>query len=187
MAVCEIVVWPDSRLREKSREVAEVTDEVRALYRDLSDTMYAHNGLGIAAIQIGEPVQMFIVEPRLAGGEEAKGPVAFINPELVEVGEETERAEEGCLSFPDIYVPVERAFRAKLRAIDIDGKPFEVEGEGLLARCLLHENDHLSGKLIIDYVGPLKRQMIKRKLKRTTAQQSKEAEASSDDDVAARR
>jgi peptide deformylase len=82
------------------------------------------------------------------------------------LGEELETADEGCLSFPGIYVPIERAFRSKIRALGIDGKPFELEGEALLARAMQHENDHLTGKLMVDFVGPLKKQMIKRKLKR---------------------
>jgi peptide deformylase len=166
MPVREVVVWPDPRLREKSQDIPQITDEVRALYADLVDTMYADNGLGIAAIQIGVPQRIFLVEPRLAGLTENDPPVAFINPEVVWTSDETEKCEEGCLSFPGIYVPVERPRRARLRATNLAGEPFEMEGEGLLARCMLHENDHLTGKVLVDFVGPLKRQMIKRKLKR---------------------
>ena len=166
MPVREVVVWPDPRLREKSRDVAEITDEIRSLYTDLVDTMYAENGLGIAAIQIGEPVRMFLVEPRLAGLTENDPPVAFINPEIVSTSDEVDRGDEGCLSFPGIYVPVDRPVRSRMRATNLAGETFELEGEGLLSRCMLHENDHLTGKVLVDYVGPLKRQMIKRKLKR---------------------
>ena len=166
MAVRPIVIWPDPRLREETREVAEITDEIRELYRDLVDTMYAHNGLGIAAIQIGATVKMFLVEPQLAGLSESDSPLAFINPEILWAGDETQKNDEGCLSFPGVYVPVERPVRARVRAMGIDGELFEVEGEGLYARCLLHENDHLTGKLLVDFVGPLKKQMIKRKMKR---------------------
>ncbi len=169
MAVLPVVVWPDPRLRQESRPVTEVTDEVRTLYRNLVDTMYALNGLGIAALQVGDPTQMFIVEAALAGRDGKAEPVAFINPEVLWTSEETDKADEGCLSFPGVYVPVERPLRARVRAMGMDGKPFEVEAEGLYARCLLHENDHLTGKLLVDFVGPLKRQMIKRKLgKRST-------------------
>ena len=164
MAVRPIVIWPDSRLRQETRAVTEITDEVRALYRDLVDTMYAHNGLGIAAIQIGDPTKMFLVEPVLAGLTENDDPVAFINPEILSTSDETDKSDEGCLSFPGIYVPVERPVKARVRAMGIDGQSFEVDGEGLYARCLLHENDHLTGQLLVDFVGPLKRQMIKRKL-----------------------
>jgi peptide deformylase len=134
--------------------------------------MYAENGLGMASLQLGDNRRMFIVEPKLAGLAETDPPVAFINPEVVEVSDEQQDSEEGCLSFPDIYIKVKRPMRAKVRALGIDGNMFEIEGEALLARCLLHENDHLTGKLLVDFVGPLKRQMIKKKLMRV-----KEAEA----------
>ena len=166
MAIRQVVVWPDERLRQETKPVAEIDDRVRQLYRDLCDTMYDENGLGIAAIQIGEPVRMFLVEPKLAGRAETDDPVCFINPEVVWQSEETQLSDEGCLSFPDVFVQVERPMRTRVRAIGIDGQPFEIDGEGLLARCLLHEYDHLTGKLLVDFVGPLKRQMIKRKLQK---------------------
>lgn len=167
-----VVIWPDDRLRQESVAVGAIDDSVQALYRDLCDSMYAENGLGIAALQLGDPRRMFIVEPKLAKRPETDPPVAFINPEIVWVSDETEESEEGCLSFPDIYIKVERPLRAKVRATGIDGQVFEMEGEGLLARCMLHENDHLTGKLLVDFVGPLKRQMMKKKL-----QKLKDAEA----------
>jgi peptide deformylase len=169
MAVRKVVVWPDDRLRQDTKPVADIDDRVRELYRDLCDTMYDENGLGIAAIQIGDPTRMFLVEPRLAGRDENDPPVAFINPEVVWTSEETQLSEEGCLSFPDVFIQVERPMKARIRALGIDGQTFELEGEGLLARCLLHEFDHLSGKLLVDFVGPLKRQMIKRKLQKAHA------------------
>ena len=172
MAVRPTVIWPDSRLREPTVAITVVDDSVRELYRDLCDSMYAENGLGMAAPQIGDNRKMFIVEPKLAGLEETDLPVAFINPEVLETSEEQQDSEEGCLSFPDIYIKVKRPMRAKVRAMGLDGKLFEIEGEALMARCLLHENDHLTGKLLVDFVGPLKRQMIKKKL-----QKVKDAEA----------
>jgi peptide deformylase len=174
MAVRPVVIWPDPRLREPTRKVEAVDNAVRALFRDLTDTMYAENGLGIAAIQIGDPTAMFLVEPKLAGRAESDPPLACINPEVLWVSEETEETEEGCLSFPEIYIKVDRPLRAKLRAMDIDGNTFEIEGEGLLARCLLHEFDHLGGKLLVDFAGPLKRQMIKKKLQRRLRDDSTE-------------
>lgn len=168
MSVRPIVIWPDERLREETQPIAAITDEVKQLYRDLVDTMYALNGLGIAAPQIGVAMKMFLVEPQLAGRDVNDDPVAFINPEVVDTSEEVQRGEEGCLSFPGIYVQVDRPLRARVRAMGIDGEMFEVEGDELLARCLLHENDHLTGQLLVDYVGPLKKQMIKRRLKRET-------------------
>lgn len=162
MAVRPIVVWPDPRLREKTRAIPEITDQVRALYRDLTDTMYAYDGVGIAAVQIGEPFKMFLIDARVAGRE--GDPIAFINPEIVSVSPDKEKAEEGCLSFPGIYVPIERPRQARVRAMGIDGEMFEAEGEGLFGRALQHENDHLTGKLMIDFVGPLKKRQIKKKL-----------------------
>lgn len=169
MAIRDVVVWPDPRLTQKTVPVDAVDDRVRQLYQDLCDSMYAENGLGIAAVQIGDPTQMFIVEPKLAGRNENDPPVAFINPEVLWTSEETQLSEEGCLSFPDVYIEVERPLRARVRAIGIDGQPFEIEGEGLLARCLLHEYDHLTGKVLADYMGALKRQMVRRKLQKQTA------------------
>ncbi len=173
MAVRPIVIWPDPRLREATRPIAEVTDEIRSLYRDLVDTMYAYDGVGIAAIQIGVPVRMFLVDAAIAGqgdagsgGERGADPLAFINPEVLAMSGEKEKADEGCLSFPGIYVPIERPRRARVRAMGIDGKTFEAAGEGLFARAMLHEHDHLTGKLLVDFVGPLKKRQIKRKLER---------------------
>jgi peptide deformylase len=164
MSVRPVVIWPDNRLRQPSQRVAEITDAVKQLYQDLSDTMFAEEGLGIAALQIGDPSQMFLVEAKLAGREENALPVAFINPEILWISEEMQDSEEGCLSFPEVFVKVQRPMKTRVRAMGIDGNMFEFEGEGLLARCLLHENDHLTGKLLVDFVGPLKRQMIKKKM-----------------------
>jgi peptide deformylase len=164
MAVRPVVVWPDERLRQPSVEIKEIDPSVQALYQDLVDSMYAENGLGIASLQLGDPRRMFIVEPKLAGRAAEDPPVAFLNPEVVWTSEEIQDSEEGCLSFPEIYIKVKRPLRARVRAMGMDGAAFELEGEGLLARCLLHEHDHLTGKLLVDFVGPLKRQMIKKKL-----------------------
>jgi peptide deformylase len=166
MAVRPTVIWPDPRLREPTVDITTVDASVRELYRDLCDSMYAENGLGMAAPQLGEARKMFIVEPKLAGRAETDPPLCFMNPEVLETSDEVQDSEEGCLSFPDIYIKVKRPMRAKVRAMGLDGKLFEIEGEALMARCLLHENDHLTGKLLVDFVGPLKRQMIKRKLQK---------------------
>jgi len=165
MAVRPIVIWPDPRLREPTRPVAEVTDEIRALYRDLVDTMYAYDGVGIAAIQIGVPLRMFLIDATVAG-RGGGDPVAFINPEIVSVSGEKEKSDEGCLSFPGIYVAIERPHRARLAATGLDAAAFEAEGAGLFARAMLHEHDHLTGKLLVDFVGPLKKRQIRRKLER---------------------
>ena len=177
MAVRPVVIWPDDRLRQASVAITTVDDSVRALYQDLVDSMYAENGLGIAALQLGDARRMFIVEPRLAGRPETDPPVAFLNPEITWVSEEQQDSEEGCLSFPDIYIKVKRPLRCKVRAMGLDGQTFEVEGEALLARCILHENDHLTGKLLVDFVGPLKRTMIKKKLMKIKGAELEDAEA----------
>ena len=173
-----VVVWPDDRLRQPSVEVTKIDSSVLELYQDLVDSMYAENGLGIAALQLGDTRRMFIVEPRLAGRDPTDPPLAFINPEVTWTSEEEQDSEEGCLSFPEIYVKVKRPLRARVRATGLDGQLFELEGEGLLARCLLHEYDHLTGKLLVDFVGPLKRQMIKKKLQKVKSEaELDEAEA----------
>src|SRR5438045_9288107 len=113
MPVRPVVIWPDPRLREPSRPVEAIDDSVRELYQDLVDSMYAENGLGMAALQIGDTRRMFIVEPKLAGKTDQDLPLCFINPEIIETSEEMQDSEEGCLSFPDIYIQVKRPKRAK--------------------------------------------------------------------------
>jgi peptide deformylase len=179
MAVRPVVKYPDPLLRQKTRPVEKVTDEVRELVRDLTDTMFDENGAGIAAIQIGQAEQIFLIEGNVAGRGEASKPMVFINPEVVSLSEETDTQDEGCLSFPGIYVPIKRSLRARFRATDLDGNVFEAEGEGLFARAMQHEFDHLNGKLMVDFVGPLKKQMIGRKMKKLAKE---EAEAAADGD-----
>src|SRR6476469_7863547 len=164
MAVRPTVIWPDQKLREPTVAITTVDDSVKELYRDLCDSMYAENGLGMAAPQIGQSRKMFIVEPKLAGKAETDQPVCLMNAEVLETSDDVQDSEEGCLSFPDIYIKVKRPMRCKVRYMGLDGATHEIDGEALLARCLLHENDHLTGKLLVDFVGPLKRQMIKKKL-----------------------
>jgi peptide deformylase len=166
MAVRPIVKFPDPRLRHPTVAVAQVTDDIRSLCKDLADTMFASNGAGIAAIQVGAKERIYLVDAAVAGGREEDPPVVFLNPEIVWLSDETETADEGCLSFPGIYVPIKRSLKARVRATNLDGQTFEAEGEGLYARAMQHEGDHLTGKLLVDFVGPLKKEMIKRKLKR---------------------
>lgn len=154
MAVRPTVLWPDPRLREPTVAIAAVDDGVRDLYRDLCDTMIAEEGLGMAAPQIGESRKMFVVDARLAGLGKRDLPLCLMNPEVVETSGETQKGEEGCLSFPGVYVKVKRPMRCKVRFLGLDGKIHEIVGKELLARCLLHESDHLDGKLLADF-GPL--------------------------------
>lgn len=176
MAVRPIVRFPDPRLRKPSVPVAEVNEELRKAVADMADSMYAANGAGIAAVQAGFDHRMFLVDAAVAGGREEDPPLVFINPELVWLGPEIEERDEGCLSFPGIFVPIKRALRARVRGTDLDGRTVEMEGEGLVARAFQHEMDHLNGKLIIDFVGPLKKELIKRKMKREAARQQEDEE-----------
>lgn len=172
MAIRSIVRYPDPRLREKSQDVSAFDDELRQLVTDMSETMYAANGAGLAAIQVGVPLRMFIIDGPVAGGADDAPPKVFINPEIVSLSDEAQTGDEGCLSFPGIYVPVKRGMRARVRALDLEGNAFEVEGSELFSRALQHENDHLIARLLIDHCGPVKREIIKRKLRK-----DKEAEA----------
>jgi peptide deformylase len=162
----DIVTYPDPRLREDTVEVGEITDDVRQLVADLTDTMYAQNGAGIAAIQVGRMERIFLIDGKVAGGDDDAPPLVLINPEIVETGKGITIAEEGCLSFPGVFVDVKRARWVKVRALDLQGQRFEVEGEGLMGRALQHEHDHLTGRLLVDMVGMVKKEMIKRKMKR---------------------
>lgn len=166
MAVLEIVKYPDPRLREECQPVGEDNQGLQHLLQDMAETMYAHNGAGLAAIQVGIAKRIFIVESEVAGLEPSDPPMAFIDPEITWLSDDTIDNDEGCLSFPGIYVPIERSLRCRARAKNGRGEPFEVEAEGLFARAIQHENDHLNGRLLADYVGRLKRRMIERRLAR---------------------
>ncbi len=168
MAVLDIVTYPDPRLREATFDVKDINADVRQLVRDLIDTMYSLNAAGIAAIQVGRLERIFIIDGKVVdpqAGDDAK-PLVFINPELVETGHGLTVAEEGCLSFPNVFVDIKRPRWAKIRATDVDGNSFEVDGDGLFGRALQHEHDHLTGRLMIDLVGMVKKEVIKRKMKR---------------------
>lgn len=177
MAIRPIVRFPDPRLRDKSQDVTTFGDELRQLVSDMSETMYAANGAGLAAIQVGVPLRLFIIDGPVAGGADDSPPQVFINPEIVSLSEEAQTGDEGCLSFPGIYVPVKRGMRARVRALNIEGKVFEIEGAELFARALQHENDHLIGRLLIDQCGPVKREIIKRKLRKDKEAEAAENEA----------
>jgi peptide deformylase len=177
MALRPIVKFPDNFLRQPTVAVAAIDDDTRRLVADMVETMYAKNGAGLAAIQVGSDKKLFIVEASIAGGDENDHPVVFINPEIEWLSEETETADEGCLSFPGIYVPIKRSLRARVRATGLDGKPFVAEGEGLYARAMQHENDHLNNKLLVDYVGPVKRQMIRRRMERMSEDEAAELQS----------
>jgi peptide deformylase len=166
MAVLPVVKYPDPRLREVSQPIEEVDDELRQLVSDMKETMYAEEGAGLAAIQVGVPVRLFIIDAFIKTEDSKAEPFVFVNPEIVsEGGRQT--ADEGCLSFPGIFVPIARSARCTVQATDLEGEPVEMTGEGLLARAFQHEIDHLNGRLIIDYVGRLKRRFIDKKMRRS--------------------
>jgi peptide deformylase len=158
-----ILHYPDKRLREKGVRIDEVTPEIRALADDMAETMYAAPGVGLAATQIGEPVQLFVVD--VAAENEPSDLRVFINPEILERHEEIVWTE-GCLSFPGVQEEVERAAKVTVRALDREGRPFTLEAEGLLAVAIQHEYDHLQGVLMIDHLGPLKKRLVQRKMQK---------------------
>ena len=181
MAIREIVEVPDARLKLVSQPVEAFDDSLRTLVADMFETMYDAHGIGLAAIQVGEPVRVMVIDLQEpdpdAEGEECgdhgcghdhrptkKNPLTFINPEIFEVSEELSVYQEGCLSIPEIYGDVERPARCRVRWQDLNGANHEQELDGLLATCLQHEMDHLNGILFIDHLSRLKRNMALKKL-----------------------
>lgn len=178
MAIRPIVEVPDPRLREISSPVETVDDEVRALVSDMFETMYAAPGIGLAAIQVGVPKRILVIdlqEPEEEGGDPVKKPLVFINPEIVESSDNEVPYNEGCLSVPDQYAEVDRPDRIRARWLDEQGMAHEEEISGLLATCLQHEMDHLNGILFIDHLSRLKREMVLRKLAKQRREQAKRA------------
>lgn len=163
MAERPIVIYGDPVLREVSQPVDEINQEVKDLVSDLVDTLKKARGLGLSAVQIGVLKRVFIVD--LSAVDITAQLRVFINPEIIERDGE-EEYEEGCLSFPGIYQKIVRPSKVRVRALDVDGKPFELEVGGLAARAIQHEFDHLEGKLFIDYLSPLARTMLKGRLKK---------------------
>jgi len=179
MAIRPIVEVPDPRLREISKPVEAVDDEVRALVADMFETMYDAPGIGLAAIQVGVPKRILVIdlqEPEEEeDGEPVKDPRVFINPEILEHSDQDVPYTEGCLSVPDQYAEVDRPDRIHARWLDLEGKVRVEEITGLLATCLQHEMDHLNGVLFIDHLSRLKRDMILRKLAKQRKEQQKKA------------
>ena len=163
MALRPIVLYPDPALLTPTRPVEAVDDHVRGLVRDLVDTMVAAPGIGLAANQLGESLRVCVVD--LSVGEDPAQLHVLINPRVVS-SEGAEVGEEGCLSFPDVTLDVERAARATIEALDLDGKTISVEGDGLLARAMLHEIEHLDGETFLRNVSPLKRQLVQRQIRK---------------------
>ena len=162
MAILEILEYPDNRLRTIAKPVTEVTDKIRKIIDDMFDTMYEAPGIGLAASQVD--VHQRIVTMDLS--EDKSEPLVFINPEVTVLEGELESMQEGCLSVPGFYEEVTRVEHCIVKALDRNGEPFELEARGLLAVCIQHELDHLEGKLMVDYLSPLKRNRIKSKLEK---------------------
>jgi peptide deformylase len=175
MAIRPLVILPDPRLRLESEPVDKITDEVRTLARDMLDTMYDAPGVGLAAIQIGVPKRLVVMDT--SKKEEERRPVVLVNPEITWASEETGVYEEGCLSIPEYYEEVERPARVRFRYTDLEGKAVEMEAEGLLATCIQHEIDHLDGVLFIDHLSKLKRDRVVKKFSKAAKREKADAES----------
>jgi len=164
MAVRPIVKFPDPVLLRPTRPVMKVDGEIRALIQDMWETMYDAPGVGLAANQIGVDLRVAVIDTT-SSEEPGMRKIVLINPEVLETSGRLDE-EEGCLSLPSFTEPVRRPSWAKVRALDIEGKPYVVEGGGLLARALMHETDHLDGHVFLDRLSPLKRDLIRRKIRK---------------------
>jgi peptide deformylase len=165
MTKLAILEYPDPRLRKTAKPVGVVDDAVRQLVDDLLETMYAAKGIGLAATQVDVHRRVLVIDL----SEERNQPLVLINPEIL-TAEGRAPGEEGCLSVPDIYDKVPRATQIRVRALGRDGQPFEMDADGMLAVCIQHEMDHLQGKLFVDYLSELKRQLIRRRLEKERKQ-----------------
>ena len=168
MALRDILIIPDKRLRQKSEPVAAVDKPLRSLVADMFETMYAAPGIGLAAIQVGVAQRVVVMD--LAKKDDPPEPLVFINPEVVWSSDEKSTYEEGCLSIPEYYEEVERPLSVKVKYLDLDFKPQKIEASGLLSTCLQHEIDHTNGVLFIDYISKLKRDMVMKKFKKAAKQ-----------------
>jgi peptide deformylase len=167
MALLKIMHYPEPVLLQLGEPVTEFDESLRKLVNDMFETMYAAPGVGLAAPQVGVSKRLFVMD--CSGGQDPEQRVALINPEILRIeGEQV--GEEGCLSFPDVFFNVKRSLRAVVRAQDVNGEEFELDGLELTARCMLHETDHCDGIVFIDHTTPLKREMVKRKMKKLQKQ-----------------
>lgn len=164
MSKLPIITLPDPILRQPSLPIERVDDELRRLMDDMLETMYAAPGVGLAAIQVAVPKRLLVLD--VTGEGEERQPLCMINPEILTLGAETRVYEEGCLSIPDVRIDIERPTTLRVRYVDREGRTQELEAEGLLATAVQHEVDHLNGKLIIDFLSRLKRDMVVRKFKK---------------------
>ncbi|WP_424928453.1 peptide deformylase [Amaricoccus tamworthensis] len=172
MALRQILLVPDPRLRKTVEPVDGVTDDIRRLGDDMLETMYDAPGIGLAAPQIGVMKRVFVMDCA-TGEDEEPNPMVILNPEITWASEETETSEEGCLSIPDIFEDVTRPERIRLRWLGLDGEVHEQEFGDRWAVCAQHEIDHLNGKLFVDYLGPVKRRMIMSKMKKVKKERAR--------------
>ncbi|MBH5371959.1 peptide deformylase [Bradyrhizobium glycinis] len=168
MALREIIILPDKQLRLISKPIEKVTSEIRKLADDMFETMYDAPGIGLAAIQVAQPLRLITMDlaKRDERGETKHEPRVLINPEIIASSEELSVYEEGCLSIPEYYEEVERPARVRVRFTDLDGKVHEEDAEGLYATCIQHEIDHLNGVLFVDYLSKLKRDRVMKKFEK---------------------
>ena len=166
MAIRDILVYPDTRLRQISRTVTEFDQTLKDLVTDMTDTMYAAPGIGLAAVQIDVPMRVIVMDL----SRERNQLRVFVNPEITDLDQGVTEIEEGCLSVPGIYSSVTRAQSVRVDACDINGNPFQVEGDELLSVCIQHEVDHLNGKVFVDYLSRLKQARVREKLKKEARQ-----------------
>lgn len=171
MAIRAILQYPDLRLRTPAKRVEAIDERVRALVEDMFETMYDAPGIGLAATQIDVHERIVVMDVSESGDQ----PQVLINPEIIERAETVDIAEEGCLSIPGYADQVERPDALVLRAQDLDGETFEIQAEGLLARCIQHELDHLEGRLFIDYLSDLKRKRLRRRYEKSARQRAEQA------------
>jgi len=176
MALREIIILPDKQLRLVSKPIEKVTTEIRKLADDMFETMYDAPGIGLAAIQVAQPLRLITMDlaRKNEEGEVTPQPRVFINPEILTSSEETSVYEEGCLSIPEYYVEVERPAKVRVRFTDLDGKLHEEDAEGLFATCIQHEIDHLNGVLFVDYLSKLKRDRVMKKFSKAAAKRAAE-------------
>ncbi|MEL6551072.1 MAG: peptide deformylase [Pseudomonadota bacterium] len=165
MSIRPILIHPDPRLKKVAEPVSEITDKLRVLAEDMLETMYDAPGIGLAAPQVGVGVRMITMDCVKEEGADPR-PMVLLNPEVIATSDEMTTYEEGCLSIPEQYADVERPAEVDVRWMGLDGETHEEHFDGLWATCVQHEIDHLDGKLFIDYLGPLKRQMITRKMQK---------------------
>lgn len=163
MPALDIIIYPDHRLRAPTQEIEAINEDILELASKMVDAMYHHNAVGIAAIQVGHPEKMFILDGAAFGKPDV--PIICINPEIIETSEEEIMMEEGCLSFPEVYIKIKRPKSCSVSFTDVNGETQSIEIDGLFSRAFQHEMDHLNGRLLIDMVNFIQKKRIRKKFK----------------------